>query len=213
MIKVNSISIKFGTKTIFNDVSFLIKKGENAVICGESGSGKSTILKTLLGIHPSSGKIYIEEIELNPTNITEIRKKMVYIPQSISVFENDSVNNFLYQPFTFKNNKHITPDKNIILELFDRFNLKKGLLSQLTSRLSGGELQRISLIRALLLKKKILLLDEVSSGMDEKNRNNVIEYLFEDKEITTLSISHDSVWINRSDVKLQLNNSALEMTR
>ena len=206
MIEVRNLSLKSGGKTLLQDIDFKLKEGEKGVVYGESGAGKTSLFRTLIGLQrPSTGRVLIGGLDLNPQNITEIRNLTCYVPQQTQVFEMETAREFVTFPFSFKSNRQNTVGKQEILDLMEKFHLKPKLLESQMSELSGGERQRLALVRGLLLKRRILLLDEVTSAVDEENKERVMDLVFSDPDTTVLAVAHDPHWIERSSPRIQLD--------
>ncbi len=210
MIEIEALSFSLHGKKILENISLSVKKGEKAVIHGDSGSGKTTLMRLLIGIHrPDAGRIRFDGTVLNPRNIKNIHSKLSYIPQKIKGSDLETAREFLLFPLSFRANRQKAANRSRIPELMDRLHLNSDLLDTRTSRLSGGEFQRLSLIRALLLNPPLLLLDEITSAMDEDNRDRAMDLVFEDANRTVLAVSHDSQWIRRGEPKFCLRNGGL----
>ncbi|MEN8185589.1 MAG: ATP-binding cassette domain-containing protein [Bacteroidota bacterium] len=199
IISVNNISIIYEKEEVIKDLSFQIKKGEKAVITGESGKGKSTILNSLLGFVPiSNGEIFISDKKLVPDNILEIRNKVAWLPQETSLdFQN--VNDIIYTPFTFKSNKHNFPSNSEVDQILNSLNISSKLLQNEIDEISGGQKQRILLASSLLLKKDILIIDEPTSALDTENKKQITDFVMSQNNLTVLAVTHDIYWIEQSD--------------
>jgi putative ABC transport system ATP-binding protein len=193
MIKFQNISIKFNEKIIFNDFNLIVEKGQKCVITGNSGVGKSTVFNLILGFaKQDDGVVLINDLEVNPQNINKIRKEISFIPQNVNLPFDTALELF---NSLFLYSKIAIPEKKVIEDVFNDFNLEYKILEQLTSSLSGGEKQRLLLISSILTNKKILLWDEPTSAIDQKNKEVLVKYMEKIPEITILSISHDDFWI------------------
>ena len=170
------------------------------MIRGESGIGKSSLLKVLAGIlRLKSGEIKFDDLVLNKKNISQIRELTCYVPQKISVFDvEDTVEDFLMFPFSFKINKKIKPTRDILIEKLALIGLDNTFIDKYFYQLSGGEQQRISLLRGLLLKRKYSFFDEITSAVDSINKKIVIKSVIENSK-ATLIVSHDKEWENFVD--------------
>ncbi len=210
MIKINNVCISINNKEIVKDISLLVSKGEKVVIYGRSGSGKSSLFKSMVGIlKVDEGIISINGLILNHKNIGEIHNHICYMPQAIAAFCDESVLDFIYFPFSFKSNKSLNPDKKEILDLFDKLSLRQDLLAQKISTLSGGERQRVALLRGVLLKREIFLLDEITSSIDKDTSKTIVKFFMENRDITVISISHDKEWIEFADSYYQMADGQL----
>lgn len=191
-ISVENITIKFAEKEILKNFSLNIKEGEKILIYAPSGKGKSTLLKILMGFEKTNlGKIFIEGLELNEKNIESIRENLGYLSQNIH-FQNLKVCELINQIFNYKNNNKKFEIKSKINSLIEYFSLEKDILQKKVENLSGGEKQRIGFIIIILLDKKIWLLDEVTSSLDQSMKEKVIEYIINTTK-TIVMVSHDKI--------------------
>jgi len=208
IIRFDKVSIGVGDKKILSNVSFTLNSGEKAVLCGLSGSGKSTVLKAILGLQSiSQGAIYFHQVRLSSSNIAEIRHQTAYIGQE-PLLAADNVHDALLLPFQFKSHRANTPSNEQIHNILAQLNLNPDILNQQSSHLSGGEKQRIALARGFLLGKKIFLLDEVTSALDSENKLALYNIL-DNQELTILSVAHDRDWIDRCQSVLELESGQL----
>lgn len=176
MIKFSHIMKKYDNLTPLKDIDGEIKTGEIVSIIGSSGTGKSTLLRMINGLEkPSSGKIFVDDIEVNDKTKTLITKKVGMVFQSFNLFSHLSVieNLMIAQVEIFKRDKQTAYDKSI--ELLKEVGLEDKEDS-MPSELSGGEKQRVALARALALDPEVILLDEPTSALDP-NKVSVIETL------------------------------------
>lgn len=204
MIKIKDLQLSFKDQVIFKDFSLTLQKGEKLAITGESGIGKSTLLNLLTGFIPDfKGDVLVAGIRLNSENINKIREKIAWLPQEMGLSFN-TVSELLFAPFEFEINKKNKPSKEEIVTLFDEFKLSESLLNKKLKEISGGQKQRILLISCLLQKKPLLLLDEPTSALDKKIKEQVANYIFKQKELTVIAVTHDEYWIEKSEKVIEL---------
>lgn len=193
IIEFQNVTVREQGKIILKDISFAISRGEKAVLYGKSGSGKSTILRALLGGYSFfEGSIRVDGLVLDRNSVNLIRKKIAYIGQE-PVLGLGTVKEVMMLPFNFKANTSIKPDSSKLVELLQRVGLPGSLLDADASTVSGGEKQRIAVVRALLLQKKIFCIDEATSALDSDSAQIIVS-LFKDEDCSILSVSHDRRW-------------------
>ena len=194
-IKLSSVNKTYKkNKHALKDINFKFDEVGFYTIAGKSGSGKSTLLNilTLLDF-PSSGTLNIfgKDIDFNNQNeIDEIRKKYFSI-----VYESDNLlSNYTVEENlkTFCNFNNIPYEVNNIAKLFESLSLPIHLLEQKVSKLSGGEKQRVCILRALLTNRKVIVLDEPTSSLDYDNSVEIFELLKRlSKNHLVISVSHN----------------------
>lgn len=175
---------------ILNDINIEIDSGEFITVTGSSGSGKSTFLK-ICGdlISPDVGNLFYKNKNYLEWNPYELRKKIAYLFQTPSFFF-DSVYENMEYPFSLRKEPI---NKERILELLNKVNLKEDILKQNIINLSGGEKQRLSLIRSLIFLPEVLLLDEITSALDYDNTLITEKLIKEISEqgVTIFWVTHD----------------------
>ncbi|MCQ8103624.1 ATP-binding cassette domain-containing protein [Methylomonas sp. SURF-2] len=212
VIRFDEVSVGVDGKNLLSRVSFSLRAGEKALLGGKSGSGKSTVLKTLLGMRsPTAGVVYFNGQPLNPITVQNIRRCIAYIGQE-PVLGADTVRNALLLPFQFKAHRHLSPPDSRLKDVLQRLRLPVGLLSRDCAGISGGEKQRLALARGLLLQKTVYLLDEVTSALDAESKQAVFE-VFADPQLTLLAVAHDPDWLERSQTVFEMHAGQMTRTR
>ena len=189
-VSFEHISLTVGDRQILRDISFSVEEGESITIIGPSGSGKSTILKLASSlVSPTEGTISFHGKPIESYAPTEYRQRVAYCFQQPYLF-GQTVRGNLAFPFTMRGR---SVDTKRIKELFDLFHMNLDLLEKSNTELSGGEMQRICLIRSLLFAPEVLLLDEVTSALDTENTEWVEQGLMQlHKEgLTLLQVTHN----------------------
>ena len=204
IIRFDQVSVTAQGTTILTDISFALQSGDKAVLCGKSGSGKSSILRTLLGLHSiKSGTVYFLEQALTPATVQDIRNCTAYIGQE-PMLGAENVRDALLLPFQFKAHRGQSPTETKLRDVLQRLQLPADILDRASSKISGGEKQRVALARGLLLGKKLYLLDEVTSALDAESKHAVFSVLA-DQALTVLSVAHDPDWLTRCSVVYELD--------
>lgn len=180
---------------ILDDISFEIKEGEFFVLVGPSGSGKTTTLKLINRlIEQTEGDILFQNKKLKDYNLRELRLETGYVLQQIALFPNLTVaENIALIPEMKKQDKNITLKKT--QELLEKVDLDpKKYMDRLPSELSGGEKQRIGILRAIISNPKVLLMDEPFSALDPISKSqlqDLIKQLHNEYHMTTVFVTHD----------------------
>ncbi|MCB2353767.1 ABC transporter ATP-binding protein [Clostridium estertheticum] len=195
-IKFENVAFKYknNIKNVLNNINFEIIKGEKVLIKGENGSGKSTIIKLLLGLYnPVKGRILCNNIDMSMINTKSLRERIGIVSQSIFLFKGTVLANILYG----QTKKKLKDVEELIkkLGLQEYINrLPKGLDTEITqnnSGISGGQAQVIAFIRVILSNKDVIILDEPISNVDVETRDLILGILRdEDFEGTLIVVSH-----------------------
>ncbi|MCW3789019.1 ABC transporter ATP-binding protein [Plebeiibacterium sediminum] len=198
MIKCNDISLSFGKKKIFEHVSFHVEEGEFLTIKGESGTGKSSLLKMIQGYVPFlNGEISVKGELLTEKSISGIRNDIIWIPQNVNLPVKNGVE--LVQLMGLNNNN------GLIESLLDQLGLESKILHKDFQKVSGGQKQRIIIAICLSINKPIVLMDEPTSSLDENAIQLLIHTMKSLKGKTILTASHNITWIENSDRIIELN--------
>jgi len=175
------------------NVSLEVPAGGQIAVKGPSGSGKSTLLKSILGLVPlTAGNIEVDGSPVVPASLAEVRAQIAYLPQQTFAGGGTGREALLF-PFTFKHNQRPVSETEIVSALI-RCGLGERVLALNVKELSGGEMQKLALARALLLNRPIWLLDEITSALDPVSRETVIAMLKETGK-TIVAISHDEAFL------------------
>lgn len=196
MIRYQGVSMSYdGKEKVLDNLNFEIKEGEFFVLVGPSGSGKTTTLKLINRlIEQTEGDIFFQNKNIKDYPLREMRLEMGYVLQEIALFPNLTVaeNIGLIPEMKKINKKEIAKRVDSLLKQVDLD--PKVYKSRLPEDLSGGEKQRIGILRAIAANPKVLLMDEPFSALDPISRGqlqDLVKDLHEDYKITTVFVTHD----------------------
>jgi len=164
VLKINNISAGYGSTTVINSFSFAVNQGEILSITGRNGVGKSTLLKSIMGVIPiKSGNLFFqnEDISIKSSSDRSILG-ISYVPQGREIFSSLSVEENILLPILVRNKINLKIKLNEIYKLFPILEEKK---NNAGSSLSGGQQQQLAIARALVSDPKVILLDEPSEGI------------------------------------------------
>lgn len=204
ILRLENVGFQADGVTILNEINFQLRAGEFKLITGPSGCGKSTLLKIIASLQsPTSGSIFFAGKDINDLTPETYRQQVSYCAQTPALF-GDSVYDNLMFPWQIRQKQ---PDPKALVADLARFGLAKNTLEKSINELSGGEKQRVSLIRNLQFLPQVLLLDEITSALDESNKKNVNEIIHRyasEKNIAVLWVTHDSNEIAHADEVITL---------
>lgn len=202
-----------GCKNVLNHINAKIPKGKMIAFVGESGAGKSTLIDMLMGFHePSTGKVKIDNIPIENFDISSLRHKIGYVPQEELLFNASIRDNLLWSNNEASEIDIINACKLARAHEFIQ-NCSNGydtIVGDRGVRLSGGEIQRIALARAILRKPELLILDEATSSLDS-NSEQLIQQSIETiaKYTTIVVIAHRLSTIKNADYVYILSNGTI----
>jgi phospholipid/cholesterol/gamma-HCH transport system ATP-binding protein len=196
VIEVKDFHKSFGNKAVHEGVSFYVKKGECLGLVGGSGTGKSVLLRSLIGLEkPDKGQILIDDVdvtEFKEAQWQQIRKKVAYAFQGGALF--DSMTVFQNLAYPLKEHTKLSPReiKEKITSQLGDFGLEK-TENLYPNELSGGMQKRVGLARAMMLEPAIILYDEPTAGLDPYNTRNIQELMLnlKKKGVTSILVTHD----------------------
>ena len=190
------VALRYGEKSVLEDVNLKIKDGEFMVLVGPSGSGKTTMLKMINRLlEPTDGNIYMDDKRIKDYNQRDLRLSTGYVLQQIALFPNLTVaENIAIIPEMKGWNKDKI--KHNTAELLEMVGLPaKEYAGRLPSMLSGGEQQRVGIVRAIIGEPKILLMDEPFSALDAISRKQLqvlTKKLHNEFGVTIIFVTHDT---------------------
>ena len=196
ILKIRDLKISFGNNHVLNGFSMELYKGENLVIMGKSGSGKSVMVKCLLGLmQADSGSIEImnEDItNLNQNELDNLRTEIGFLFQGSALYDSMTVRENLEFPLRKHEEKFKIKD-TLVLEALESVGLTDAI-DLMPEELSGGMKRRVALARALILQPKIIIYDEPTTGLDPITAKEILQLMRDIQQkygTSSLIITHD----------------------
>ena len=204
LLCLDKVSYQIDNKTILDNINFSLQPSEFKLITGPSGCGKSTLLKIISSLlSPTSGTLFFENKDYLTIVPESYRQQVSYCTQTPMLFGATVYDNLQFPYFLRK----IAVDENKIASDLNYFCLPNSIVKKGINELSGGERQRISLIRNLQFMPKILLLDEITSALDEDNKikvNDIVHTYVKEQKLAVLWVTHDQDEIKHADDVIHL---------
>lgn len=197
IIEIKNLCKSFGQNIVLDDVSLNVEEGENLVVFGQSGTGKSVLLKCIVGLlTPEAGVIYIEGLnvlELKVKELNEIRKDIGFLFQGAALYDSMSVRENLEFPLIRHFNFTLKERESKVKSVLEKVSLEEAI-DKMPSELSGGMKKRIGLARSIISEPKIMLYDEPTTGLDpitSKEISSLILELQKSLKMTSIVVTHD----------------------
>lgn len=197
MIKVENVSKSFADRLVLKGISATFEKGKTNLIIGQSGSGKTVLMKAIVGLHDvDDGDIYYDDIhfnELDQKGRKELRKTVGMLFQGGALFDSATVEENIMYPLDMFTNMTLEEKLERANFCLKRVNIENSN-SLFPSEISGGMKKRVAIARAIALNPKFLFCDEPNSGLDPRTSiviDNLIKEITEEYSITTIVNTHD----------------------
>ncbi len=197
IVDIKNISKAFGSHVVLDNVSLTVEENENLVVFGQSGTGKSVLLKCMVRLlEPDAGEIYIEGknvLKLNPKELNDVRKHLGFLFQGAALYDSMSVRENLEFPLIRHSNFTAKEREDKIKSVLEKVSLEEAI-DKMPSELSGGMKKRIGLARSIISEPKLMLYDEPTTGLDpitSKEISSLILELQKSLNMTSVIVTHD----------------------
>jgi phospholipid/cholesterol/gamma-HCH transport system ATP-binding protein len=196
-VEIQHLKKSFGDLHVLKDVNLTVRKGENLVVLGKSGSGKSVLIKCLVQlIQPDYGKLIIlgnDVSSLSKDELNVLRKKIGFLFQSAALYDSMTVRENLEFPLRDQKKLSAKEKEDLVREALSSVGLSKAI-DKMPAELSGGMRKRLGLARTLILKPEIILYDEPTTGLDPVTSKDISKLILEvqkKNKTSSIIITHD----------------------
>jgi phospholipid/cholesterol/gamma-HCH transport system ATP-binding protein len=198
LISLQQLNVTFGRQQVIRDLSFEIPRGQTVAVIGESGCGKTVLLKTIIGLlHPTSGHVVFDGQridQLNDRDITTLRSRFGFLFQNAALFDSMTIADNI--AFPLRENGRMPEEKirNIVEQRLAQVGLPTSVLPKRPAQLSGGMRKRVGLARALAMSPEVLLYDEPTTGLDPIMSDVINELIIRTRKqqpVTSIVVTHD----------------------
>ena len=198
ILNVHRLHVAFGRQQVLRDVNLVVPRGQTVAVIGESGCGKTVLLKAMVGlIQPARGEIYFDSHnleKLNDRQLAKQRSRFGFLFQSAALFDSLTVGHNVAFPLLLAGTYSEAQIKNIVSSRLAQVGLPDAVMTQKPAELSGGMRKRVGLARALAINPEVMLYDEPTTGLDPIVSDVINELIIRTKGIypvTSIVVTHD----------------------
>ena len=198
IVEVNDLMVQFAGQTILRDIGLSIPRGQTLALIGESGCGKTVLLKSLIGlVRPTHGEVIFDGQNINQLNDRELTSQRIrfgFVFQNAALFDSMTIGQNVAFPLKQHTNKPISEIRDIVFHHLKEVGLPDSVVWKKPAELSGGMRKRVGLARALVLRPDIILYDEPTTGLDPIMSDVINELILRTRSnypVTSIVVTHD----------------------
>jgi phospholipid/cholesterol/gamma-HCH transport system ATP-binding protein len=198
LVELHDLTVTFGRQEVLRDINLVVPAGQTLAVIGESGCGKTVLLKIMVGLlHPTSGHVVIDGQaidELDDRELTELRARFGFVFQNAALFDSMTIAENVSFPLRVNRRMSMDDAEPIIVRRLQQVGLPPGVLHKRPAQLSGGMRKRVGLARALVMNPDALLYDEPTTGLDPIMSDVINELILrtrQEQPVTSIVVTHD----------------------
>ncbi len=198
LIDIQNLTIRFGAQTVLRNITLSVSRGETLAIIGESGCGKTVLMKTIIGlIRPTSGSITFDGQnldDLNEKQMTQLRMRFGFVFQGAALFDSMTVAQNIAFPLRQHNIRTPSEVQKTVVKRLSEVGLPESIINKKPAELSGGMRKRVGLARALAMAPEVILYDEPTTGLDPIMSDVINELILRTRShnpVTSIVVTHD----------------------
>jgi phospholipid/cholesterol/gamma-HCH transport system ATP-binding protein len=198
LVRVENLSMRFGQQQVLRDISLDIPAGQTLVLLGESGCGKTVLMKSIIGlIRPTQGRVFFDTNDINRMNdrqISRIRLRFGFVFQNAALFDSMTIGQNV--AFPLRQHGRFSDDeiREMVLSRLSEVGLPDNVVFKKPAELSGGMQKRVGLARALVMNPEIIMYDEPTTGLDPIMSDVINELIIRTRDnnpVTSIVVTHD----------------------
>ncbi len=204
LVQLDRVCVQFGRQPVLHDLSLSIHRGQTLLVIGESGCGKTVLLKLIVGLlRPNSGRVLFEGKDLqehSPVELTQVRRRFGFLFQGAALFDSLSAYENVAYPLRALHNLAEPEIRQRVLDRLKEVGLDEAAANKMPAELSGGMRKRVGHARALALDPEVMFYDEPTTGLDPVMTeviSNLIQQTREQRPVTSIVVTHDMKTVRR----------------